>query len=50
VTRPLSEDGHEAPDDLRVAVEEGLELGGWVLAAAALTAAVAVALMRFRQD
>ena len=50
VTRPLSEDGHEAPDDLRVAVEEGLELGGWVLAAAGLTAAVAVALMRFRQD
>jgi hypothetical protein len=50
VTRPLSERGHEAPDHLRVAVEEGLELGGWVLAAAGLTAAVAVALMRLRQD
>lgn len=50
VTRPLSEDGQEAPDELRVAVEEGLELGGWILAAVGLTAAVAVSLMRFRQD
>ena len=50
VTRPLAARGTQAYDALRVAVEEGLELGGWVLAAAGLFAGVAVALMRVRQD
>lgn len=50
VTRPLEEDGTEAPDELRVAAEEGLELGGWLLAAAGMTAAVTVALMTFREE
>ncbi|MDQ3777504.1 MAG: hypothetical protein M3310_01350 [Actinomycetota bacterium] len=50
VTRPLEEDGQEAPNDLRVAVEEAFELGGWIVVATGVTAAVAVALMKFRHD
>ena len=50
VTRRLEEDGDEVPDDLRVAVEEGVELGGWIVVAMGLAAAVAVALIRFRHD
>jgi hypothetical protein len=48
VTRELAEDGTDVPEDLRVAVEEGLELGGWILAAVALTTGLVVALMRYR--
>jgi hypothetical protein len=42
------EEGISLPNDLRLAVEEGLELGGWILAAAGLTSGFAVALMRYR--
>ena len=48
VTRWLEENGTGAPEDLRVAVEEGLELGGWILAAVGLTTAVCVALTGYR--
>ena len=47
-TRWLEENGPGAPEDIRVAVEEGLELGGWILAAVALMTAILVALMRYR--
>lgn len=47
-TRWLDEEGTAVPEDLRIAVEEGLELGGWILAAAGLTAAVVVALLQYR--
>lgn len=50
VTRPLDERGVEAPDTLRVAAEEGLELGGWLVAAAGMTAALTVALMTLGDD
>ena len=50
VTRPLADDGTDAPDDIRVAIEEALELGGWILVAAGMMAAVTLALMSFRQD
>jgi hypothetical protein len=46
-TRWLEEQGTSLPNDLRIAVEEGLELGGWMIAAVALLTAVAVALMRY---
>ena len=48
VTRWLEENGTGGPEDLRVAVEEGFELGGWILAAVGLTTAVSVALTRYR--
>jgi hypothetical protein len=38
VTRRIAEDGTDVPDDLRVALEEGLELSGWIVLAAAMTA------------
>jgi hypothetical protein len=38
VTRPLAEDGTDVPEILRVAVEEGLELAGWIVLGAALVA------------
>lgn len=47
-TRWLDEEGTSVPEDLRVAVEEGVELGGWILVAVALTAAVVVALIGYR--
>jgi hypothetical protein len=34
----------------RIALEEGLELGGWLLAAVGLTTAVVVALMQYRPE
>lgn len=49
-TRWLDEEGTSVPEDLRIAVEEGLELGGWLLAAVGLTTAVVVALMQYRPD
>jgi hypothetical protein len=49
-TRWLDEEGTSVPEDLRIALEEGLELGGWLLAAAGLMAAVVVALMQYRPD
>jgi hypothetical protein len=50
VTRPLADDGTHAPDDIRVAIEEALELGGWIVVAAGVAAAVTVTLMNVRQD
>jgi hypothetical protein len=47
-TRWLDEEGTSAPEDLRVAVEEAVELGGWILVAVALTAGVVVALIGYR--
>jgi hypothetical protein len=47
-TRWLDEEGTSVPEDLRIAVEEGLELGGWILVAAGLTTAVVVALVQYR--
>jgi hypothetical protein len=47
LTRELAEDGPSWPEDIRVAVEEGLELGGWILAAFGLTTGAVVALMRY---
>jgi hypothetical protein len=38
-TKLLEEHGIESPHRLRAGLEEGLELGGWILIAAALTAA-----------
>ena len=49
-TRWLDEEGTSVPEDLRIPVEEGLELGGWLLAAVGLTTAVVVALMQYRPD
>jgi hypothetical protein len=46
VTRKLAEDGTDVPETFRVAIEEGLELGGWILLAAGLTAILCSALMR----
>jgi hypothetical protein len=46
-TRELSERGTtEIPNDLRIALEESLELGGWILIATGLTAILCSALMR----
>lgn len=39
-TRPLEEDGTQWPNRVRVALEEGLELAGWILLASGLLAAV----------
>jgi hypothetical protein len=47
-TRWLEEEGTSAPNDLRIAVEEGLELGGWILGAVGLMTGFVVALMRYR--
>jgi hypothetical protein len=47
ITRKLAEEGTEVPETFRVAVEEGLELGGWILLAAGLTAILCSALMRW---
>lgn len=49
-TRWLDEEGTGVPEDFRIAVEEGLELGGWLLAAVGLTTAVVVALIQYRPD
>jgi hypothetical protein len=46
VTRELAEEGTDVPETFRVALEEGLELGGWILLAAGLTAILCSALMR----
>ena len=46
VTRKVAEDGTEVPETFRVAIEEGLELGGWILLASGLTAILCSALMR----
>jgi hypothetical protein len=47
-TRWLEEEGTDVPNDLRIAVEEGLELGGWILAAVGITTGFVFALMRYR--
>jgi hypothetical protein len=47
VTRSLEEDGTTMPEDVRVALEEGLELGGWVFAAVGLTTGAVLALMNY---
>ena len=44
ITRRINEEG--ALEAVRIAIEEGLELGGWILVAAGLTAIVCSALMR----
>jgi hypothetical protein len=46
VTKPIDRRGVAWPDILRVGVEEGIELAGWIVAAAALTALVYLALVR----
>jgi hypothetical protein len=46
LTRELAEEGTNVPNELRIALEEGLELGGWILVAAGLTAILCSALMR----
>jgi hypothetical protein len=46
VTRNLAEDGTDVPETFRIALEEGLELGGWIVLAAGLTAILCSALMR----
>jgi hypothetical protein len=38
VTRRIAEDGTTVPEDLRIPLEEGLELSGWIVLAAGLTA------------
>jgi hypothetical protein len=45
-TRRLADDGTDLPEDFRIVLEEGLELGGWIVLAAALTAVLCSALMR----
>lgn len=45
-TRRLAEGGTDVPEDFRIALEEGLELGGWIVLAAGLTALLCSALMR----
>jgi hypothetical protein len=47
-TRWLDEEGTSVPEDLRIALEEGLELGGWILVAAGLMTAVVIALKQYR--
>jgi hypothetical protein len=46
VLAALAEEGTNVPNELRIALEEGLELGGWILVAAGLTAILCSALMR----
>jgi hypothetical protein len=46
VTRRVADDGTDVPEDFRIVLEEGLELGGWIVLAAALTAVLCSALMR----
>jgi hypothetical protein len=46
-TRWLDNRGTSVPEDLRVALEEGLELAGWILVAAGLMTAVAIALKQY---
>jgi hypothetical protein len=46
VTRKLAEDGTDVPETFRIVIEEGLELGGWILIATGLTAILCSALMR----
>jgi hypothetical protein len=45
VTKPIDRRGVAWPDILRIGVEEGLELAGWIVAAAGLTALVYLALV-----
>jgi hypothetical protein len=45
-TRRLAERGTDVPEVFRVALEEGLELGGWIVLAAGLTALLCSVLMR----
>jgi hypothetical protein len=45
-TRKLAEEGTDVPETFRIAVEEGLELGGWILIAGGLTGILCSALMR----
>jgi hypothetical protein len=45
VTKPIDRRGVAWPDILRVGVEEGIELAGWIVAAAGLTALVYLALV-----
>jgi hypothetical protein len=47
-TRWLDEEGTSVPEDLRIALEEGVELGGWILVAAGLLTAVVIALKQYR--
>lgn len=44
-TRRLAERGTDVPETFRIALEEGLELGGWIVLAAGLTALLCSALM-----
>lgn len=46
ITKELEEEGIETPHRLRSGLEEALELGGWILLAAALVAAVYAVLER----
>ena len=47
VTRKLAERGTtDVPETFRIVIEEGLELGGWILLASGLTAILVSALMR----
>jgi hypothetical protein len=45
VTKPIDRRGVAWPDILRIGVEEGLELAGWIVVAAGLTALVYLALI-----
>ena len=45
VTKPLDRRGIAWPDILRVGIEEGIELAGWIVASAGLTALVYLALV-----
>lgn len=47
-TRWVDEKGTSVPENLRIALEEGLELGGWILVASGLMTAVVVALKEYR--
>jgi hypothetical protein len=47
-TRWLDEEGTSVPEDVRIALEEGLELGGWILVAAGLMTAFVIALTQYR--
>jgi hypothetical protein len=47
LTRWLEERGTTKPEGVRVALEEGLELGGWALVAVGLLTAFVVALLRY---
>lgn len=45
VTKPLDRRGIHWPDILRIGIEEGVELAGWIVVAAGLTALVYLALV-----